>query len=68
MSDEDQTTAASVYDFTKYFPFPGIRDIQSFVLSEIGPAYASGFKYILLEAPTGFGKSPVAVATLGFGI
>jgi Rad3-related DNA helicase len=37
---------------------------QSYVLNEI----VTGYKYIVLEAPTGFGKSPVAIAvalTLG---
>ena len=31
-------------------------------LNEICEALNSGYKHILLEAPTGFGKSPVAVA------
>jgi ATP-dependent DNA helicase DinG len=39
-----------------------MRERQRDVLSEISDAFASGYKYILLEAPTGFGKSPVAVA------
>jgi Rad3-related DNA helicase len=45
-----------------------MRERQSYVLNEIANALASGYKYILLEAPTGFGKSPVAIAagrTLG---
>jgi superfamily II DNA or RNA helicase len=36
------------------------RDKQLVVLNEIEGAFASGYKHILLEAPTGFGKSPVA--------
>jgi ATP-dependent DNA helicase DinG len=40
-----------------------MRERQSYVLNEIATAYASGYKqYILLEAPTGFGKSPAAIA------
>jgi Rad3-related DNA helicase len=38
------------------------------VLNQICDAFNSGYKYIILEAPTGFGKSPVAIAiamTLG---
>jgi Rad3-related DNA helicase len=38
------------------------------VLNEICNGFSSGYRYIILEAPTGFGKSPVAVAvalTLG---
>jgi Rad3-related DNA helicase len=46
----------------KNFPFPTLREKQSSVLKEIAPAFASGYKYIVLEAPTGFGKSPVAIA------
>ena len=45
-----------------------MRENQSSVLNEICEAFNSGYRYILLEAPTGFGKSPVAVAvamTLG---
>jgi len=65
LSDDQQTIADS---FIKNFPFPAKRERQSHVLSEIAAAFASDYKYIILEAPTGFGKSPVAVAvalTLG---
>jgi ATP-dependent DNA helicase DinG len=55
-----QTT---VDGFIKNFPFPDMRRNQSHVLNEIDNGFASGYKYILLEAPTGFGKSPVAIAT-----
>jgi ATP-dependent DNA helicase DinG len=47
----------------KNFPFPALRERQSYVLNEIATGFASGYKYILLEAPTGFGKSPVAITT-----
>lgn len=43
------------------FPFKTLRDQQKEVLDEILEAYNSGYKYLLLEAPTGFGKSPVGV-------
>jgi ATP-dependent DNA helicase DinG len=50
----------------KNFPFssarPTIREQQSFVLREIDLALPSGYKLIILEAPTGFGKSAVAIA------
>ena len=49
-------------DFIKNFPFTHRRDSQTHVLNEISQAFNSGYKYILLEAPTGFGKSPVAIA------
>jgi ATP-dependent DNA helicase DinG len=55
-------------DFIKNFPFIYRRNNQTRVLNEICEAFNSGYKYIILEAPTGFGKSPVAVSvakTLG---
>ena len=57
-----------MHDFIKNFPFPTKRESQYNVLNEIDVAFASGYRYIILEAPTGFGKSPVAIAvalTLG---
>jgi ATP-dependent DNA helicase DinG len=54
-------------DFIKNFPLRTMRERQSYVLNEIA-GFASGYKYVVLEAPTGFGKSPVAIAvarTLG---
>ncbi|MGA9153005.1 MAG: hypothetical protein WBZ36_20700, partial [Candidatus Nitrosopolaris sp.] len=59
MSITPQTTS----NYIKNFPFPTLRDKQSYVLKEIDAAFTSGYKYIVLEAPTGFGKSPVAIAT-----
>ena len=50
------------------FPFKEIRPKQLEVLQQIADAINTGYKYIVLEAPTGFGKSPVAIAvgrTLG---
>jgi hypothetical protein len=67
LSDNIQPT---VDDLIKNFPFPTLREKQFYVLREIADASASGYKYIILEAPTGFGKSPVAIAaalTLGKG-
>ena len=39
-----------------------MRDKQQKTLEEIEQAIKSGFRCIFLEAPTGFGKSPVAIA------
>ncbi len=66
MTNNQQTTTLA--DFLKNFPFSTKRDKQTHVLNEICAGFASDYKYILLEAPTGFGKSPVAIAialTLG---
>jgi len=49
-----------------FFPFDSIRSNQDRVLGEIDQALKSGYKYIFLEAPTGFGKSAVAVALSRF--
>jgi ATP-dependent DNA helicase DinG len=52
----------TISELIKNFPFTAQRNNQEKVLSEICNAFNSGCKYIILEAPTGFGKSPVAVA------
>lgn len=44
-----------------YFPFSQVREKQRSVLLEIESALKSGYKCIFLEAPTGFGKTPVAI-------
>ena len=44
------------------FPFTSQRDNQASVLNQICGAFNSNYRYIILEAPTGFGKSPVAIA------
>ncbi len=53
----------SVSNVLNNFPFTSKRYNQKSVLSQICTAFNSGYKYIILEAPTGFGKSPVAIAT-----
>ena len=55
-------------DFLDNFPLPEIRPKQREVLQEICDAFNASYRFIVLEAPTGFGKSPVAVCvakTLG---
>ena len=42
---------------TKYidnFPFPNLRQNQAHVLGQIEDAFASGYRYICLEAAVGF--------------
>lgn len=53
------TTVSRVLD---NFPFPTLRDNQEFVLREIDSALKS-YRYVILEAPTGTGKSPIAIAS-----
>ena len=61
--DSSQSQTLSVSNILSNFPFTSKRHSQESVLSEICTALNSGYKYIILEAPTGFGKSPVAIAT-----
>ncbi len=44
-----------------FFPLDHIRPNQDKVLDELDQALKSDYKFIFLEAPTGFGKSAVAV-------
>jgi Rad3-related DNA helicase len=44
-----------------HFPFPAVREKQKIVLDLIESAVKSGYRHIFLEAPTGFGKTPVAI-------
>ncbi|MDQ3967984.1 MAG: hypothetical protein M3275_06265, partial [Thermoproteota archaeon] len=44
-----------------HFPFPTAREKQKKVLEMIDSAIKSGYRQIFLEAPTGFGKTPVAI-------
>jgi ATP-dependent DNA helicase DinG len=52
----------STAQLIKNFPFAYRREAQTQVLNEICEGFNSGYKHIILEAPTGFGKSPVAIA------
>jgi ATP-dependent DNA helicase DinG len=55
-------------DLVKNFPFSTQRENQKRVLEEILTAFNSGYRYVVLEAPTGFGKSAVAITlALSFG-
>jgi ATP-dependent DNA helicase DinG len=49
-----------------FFPFDNIRPNQKKVLDDIDQSLKSGYKFLFLEAPTGFGKSAVAVALSRF--
>ena len=48
-------------ELVRNFPFKIQRENQKTVLDQICDTFNSGFKYIILEAPTGFGKSAVAI-------
>lgn len=57
-----RSSSLSTTQFIKNFPFAYRRETQTQVLNEICEGFNSGYKHIILEAPTGFGKSPVAIA------
>ncbi|MGD0318772.1 MAG: helicase C-terminal domain-containing protein [Nitrososphaerales archaeon] len=44
------------------FPYKSMRPFQKEVLNQVEAALAARKKFIILEAPVGFGKSPVAAA------
>ena len=44
-----------------YFPFATVRERQKKVLDMLESALETGYRHIFLEAPTGFGKTPVAI-------
>ncbi len=49
-----------------FFPLDLVRPNQDKVLDELDQALKSDYKFIFLEAPTGFGKSAVAVTLARF--
>jgi ATP-dependent DNA helicase DinG len=63
MSEASETGAARSSRIRDYFPFPDtIREAQEKALAAITCARESGKKFVLLELPTGTGKSGVAIA------
>lgn len=48
------------FEFDDYFPFDRYRDYQREVIDKTVEAFESGKKYVILEAPTGIGKSAIA--------
>jgi ATP-dependent DNA helicase DinG len=58
----------SINDYLNNFPHNSFRSNQDQVIKQICDAFNSGYKYVILEAPTGFGKSAIAITiarTLG---
>jgi ATP-dependent DNA helicase DinG len=43
------------------FPLPKARETQVKVVTEVEKAYANGYRYAILEAPVGSGKSAIAI-------
>jgi ATP-dependent DNA helicase DinG len=59
---KEEPPAAPVGTLIESFPFKGMRPHQGEVLEKIGSSIDAGKKFIILEAPVGFGKSAVAAA------
>jgi ATP-dependent DNA helicase DinG len=58
----------SADEYLNNFPHNKFRNNQDSVIKQICEAFNTGYKHIILEAPTGFGKSAIAIAiarTLG---
>ena len=55
---ENQNQDLILSNLVSNFPFKEIRPKQLEVLQQIADAINARYKYIVLEAPTGFGKSP----------
>lgn len=52
----------SLQDVLHSFPFPSFRKHQQEVVERVYGEFSAGVRTVLLEAPTGFGKSPVNMA------
>lgn len=48
------------FNFSDYFPFGRYREYQKETIDKTIEAFESGKKYVVLEAPTGIGKSAIA--------
>ena len=53
--------------FVQNFPFSTLRKNQDYILNEIDSASSSGYRYIILEAPTGFVKRVAIAVALTLG-
>jgi len=53
---------ASSSDIRDHFPFPVVRPAQEQAFQAIEQAYRENKKFIIIEAPTGSGKSGIAIA------
>lgn len=53
-------------EFVYHFPFETPRKVQKLISQAVIKAYKDGFKYVVLQAPTGVGKSPIAYAVSSY--
>jgi Rad3-related DNA helicase len=45
----------------EHFPHSSVRQLQKAAIEAIAGSWKDGFSYVFLEAPTGFGKSAIAI-------
>ena len=53
-------------EFVYHFPFDTPRKVQKLIAQAVIKAFKDGFKYVVLQAPTGVGKSPIAYAVSSY--
>ena len=53
-------------EFVYHFPFETPRKVQKLISQAVIKAFNDGFKYVVLQAPTGVGKSPIAYAVSSY--
>ena len=53
-------------EFIYHFPFETPRNVQKLISQAVIKAFKDGFKYVVLQAPTGIGKSPIAYAVSSY--
>jgi ATP-dependent DNA helicase DinG len=53
-------------ELKRHFPMPEIRPEQEQILKKVAKALEDGKKYIIIEAPPGSGKSPIAITLCNY--
>lgn len=56
----------NVEEFEYHFPFDTPRKIQQKISQAVIKAFEDGFKHVVLQAPTGIGKSPIGYAVASY--
>ncbi|MBN2330966.1 MAG: DEAD/DEAH box helicase family protein [Candidatus Aenigmarchaeota archaeon] len=54
-------SASEIREVPEHFPHESVRPLQKAAIHAIDEAWERGYRYVFLEAPTGFGKSAVAI-------
>jgi len=58
---KENSTMLSDEEFKRIFPFGSPRNGQRELVEKIISAFESGKKYVILNAPTGIGKSAIRI-------